>query len=398
MTGIPKGRRVGRAAVNAFRDLLEQHDHIVQEIDGQNDFGEDLYVTFSEDNMVTGDVVKIQVKGGISWRRANGYAVPVGRHEATWSNGNVPVLCVVYDPGTRGLYWANATDQLRRARLSGKPLSRIGISPNAKLDDQSLDGFVAAARLFVARYRGMEAVRTHLGEMSGIEFDPSDDVQHFINEYGETLIFWQRWGESEATLLHSDLDWDPHPIAPDSLRFSGGPTESFANVPTVGDVVLNMPEAMWLAACFAATHWAREAEYGPENEGDQATHAADEHAYIEADLLEGYVMEQIVDRLEVEPDLMAHSVEALRTTPHLDARLLDELGVLESDLDVVNEAKSLSRTNVDRASPESLRLTVLYLIDRIVVGAPALPVEEQVGIRWRVPEADTPPSDRAPDT
>ncbi|MFC9278099.1 hypothetical protein [Streptomyces collinus] len=46
MPKIPKGRRVGQAAVNALRALLEEHDHIVQEISGQNDFGEDLYVTF----------------------------------------------------------------------------------------------------------------------------------------------------------------------------------------------------------------------------------------------------------------------------------------------------------------------------------------------------------------
>ncbi|MEU3019512.1 hypothetical protein ABZ635_19210 [Nocardiopsis sp. NPDC007018] len=59
MAGIPEGRRVGRAAVNALRGLLEEHDHVVQEIDGQNDFGEDLYVTFGEDGRTTGDVVKV---------------------------------------------------------------------------------------------------------------------------------------------------------------------------------------------------------------------------------------------------------------------------------------------------------------------------------------------------
>lgn len=397
MAGIPRGRRVGRAAVNALKDLLERHDHIVQEIDGQNDFGEDLYVTFSEDSHVTGDVVKIQVKGGISWRRANGYAVPVGRHEDTWSDGNVPVLCVVYDPETGGLYWANATDQLRRARRSGKSLRRIGISPNAKLDEQSLDGFVSSARRFVARHRGVQAVHTHLGEMSGVEFDPSDHVQHFINVYGEDLIFWQRRGEAHATLLHSDLDWDPQPMTPDSLWFGGGPTEGFGSeepppaeglsslvdVPTVGDAILDWPEAMWLAACFSATHWMRESEHESEN----ATHSADEHACIEADVLEGYVLEQIVDRLEVEPDLMLRSVEALRTASDFDASLVDELGALEADPDVVKEATSLKRTDADKTSPEALRLIIFYLIDCIIVGAPSLPVEEQVTIRWRVPEA-----------
>jgi hypothetical protein len=57
---LPKGpdaRRPGRAAVNALRTLLERHNHIVQEVDGQNDFGEDLHVPFTDDGEVTGDLV-----------------------------------------------------------------------------------------------------------------------------------------------------------------------------------------------------------------------------------------------------------------------------------------------------------------------------------------------------
>ncbi|PPK70849.1 DUF4365 domain-containing protein [Actinokineospora auranticolor] len=67
---MPDSRGPGRAAVNALRALLERHNHIVQEVDGQNDFGEDLHVTFTENGAVTGDLVKIQVKGGRSWRKA----------------------------------------------------------------------------------------------------------------------------------------------------------------------------------------------------------------------------------------------------------------------------------------------------------------------------------------
>ncbi|WP_246113476.1 DUF4365 domain-containing protein [Streptomyces montanus] len=69
MPKIPKGRRVAQAAVNALRALLEEHDHIVQEIPGQNDFGEDFYVTFTGDGDLTSDTIKVQVKGGESWRR-----------------------------------------------------------------------------------------------------------------------------------------------------------------------------------------------------------------------------------------------------------------------------------------------------------------------------------------
>ncbi|MFD4407915.1 DUF4365 domain-containing protein [Nocardia sp. NPDC058499] len=91
MSRIPTGRRVAQAAVNALRALLEEHDHIVQEISGQNDFGEDFYVTFTDNGEVTSDTIKIQVKGGNSWRRGNGYAVPVDQHSDTWAN--LPCSC-----------------------------------------------------------------------------------------------------------------------------------------------------------------------------------------------------------------------------------------------------------------------------------------------------------------
>lgn len=185
MPKVPDARKPSRAAINALRALLERHD-----------FGEDQHVTFTEDGEVTGDLVKIQVKGGRSWRRADGYAVPVGDHGITWADGNLPVLCVVHDPDTDGLYWANATKQLLSARRGDKVLKTITISPDDKLDDDS---------------------------MAGVEFGPSDIVQHHVNVYGEDLIFWQRRGEGFATLLHSDLDWHPEHFGPEHFHPDGVP-------------------------------------------------------------------------------------------------------------------------------------------------------------------------------
>lgn len=44
MSEVPESRRVGRMAVNEVRALLERYGHIVQEVDGGNDHGEDLHV------------------------------------------------------------------------------------------------------------------------------------------------------------------------------------------------------------------------------------------------------------------------------------------------------------------------------------------------------------------
>lgn len=276
LTKIPKGRRMEQAAVNALRSLFQSYDHVVEEISGQNDYGEDLFVTFTNAGRVTNDVIKVQVKGGASWRRSYGYAVPVRQHGDTWSNGNVPVFCVVFDPGTEQLYWANATEQLRRGVREGRQVRTVKVPATAVLDDTTLTLFVDTARAYVGGYRGRNAVLAHLGEMAGVVFSPSDHVLHWVNEYEEQLIFWQRPGESHATLLHSDLDWDPVPITPGKLLIPGGSPpglkfgEDFpedlrrmAPFPVVGGIILNMPEALWLASCFSATEWARrEAESG----------------------------------------------------------------------------------------------------------------------------------------
>lgn len=270
MPKTPKGRRVGQAAVNALRTLLEEHDHIVQEISGQNDFGEDFYVTFTDNGDVTSDTIKVQVKGGDSWRRGNGYAVPVGRHDDTWANGNIPVYCVVYDPAVKRLHWANATQQLRRFGPLNPPRF-IGVSPNAVLDDATMESFVAQARRYVGRYRGRQAVLTHLSEMSGVEFDSADHVLHFVNGDDEDLIFWKRPGDAVATLLLSAQSWEPVLVSLESLMLSklprpedgrgGGPTDP--DLWTAEDLELSRSEIMWAASCFIST---RQADDGPEDD------------------------------------------------------------------------------------------------------------------------------------
>ncbi|MFE5089204.1 DUF4365 domain-containing protein [Streptomyces sp. NPDC056638] len=270
MTVIPSGRRMEQAAVNALRTLLQSHDHVVEEISGQNDYGEDLFVTFADDGRVTNDVIKVQVKGGASWRRSYGYAVPVRQHSETWANGNVPVFCVVFDPDTQQLYWANATEQLRTGGHKGRRPRTIRLSGTSVLDTTTVANFVNEARAYVGGYRGRNAVLSHLGAMAGVVFDRSDHVLHWVNEFDEQLIFWQRPGELYATLLHSDLGWDPIPITPSGLLMPGAwpqglefggdfPEELRRSIsfPVISGVILNMPEALWLASCFSATEWAR---------------------------------------------------------------------------------------------------------------------------------------------
>ncbi|OZM70633.1 hypothetical protein CFN78_24885 [Amycolatopsis antarctica] len=366
---VPDARRPSRAAVNALRALLERHNHIVQEVDGQNDFGEDQHVTFTEDGKVTGDLVKIQIKGGRSWRRADGYAVPIGDHGGTWADGNIPVLCVVHDPDTDGLYWSNATKQLLSARRGGEVLKTITIRPGQKLDDKSIVDFVAEIRGYLSRYRGNRIIQSQLGEMAGVEFGPSDIVQHHVNVFGEDLIFWQRRGEGFATLLHSDLDWYPEHFGPEHFHPNGRPG-LLPGMPVLAGTILSTAEAQWLAACFDAAQWAR----NPTVDDPPLDTNIDAH--------DNYVARRIEQHLWIEPDTLTRSIQELRTETATDHDLATIAAELEADAQAHPEALSKPWREM---SDKARRLVTFYLVKEVQVGSPALPIDEQFRIVWRGP-------------
>jgi hypothetical protein len=350
--------------VNALRSLLERHDHIVQEVDGQNDFGDDLYVTFTELGQVTADMIRVQVKGGSSWRTASGYAVPVGHHGEAWRNGNVPVYCVIYDPQRGSLYWANATQELISARHERRALKTVAVSAGNILDDNNLPDFVLQARHYVGRYRGGRAIRSQLSEMSGVEFGSSDAVLHFVSSHEEHLIFWQRPGEGYATLLHGDLDWIPRYVGPEMLRFDGLPNH--LGTPTVADIILNRGEGMWLAACFHATEWMRQPSPDLPRPGTRS------------EVRDSYVTRRIRDRLWLEPDALTRSVAELRAKPEADPELFAALDATADD--VLDETLTASW---EQMLPTARRLATRCLVRQVVEGAPILPLDEQFQIVWR---------------
>ncbi|MFC8859784.1 DUF4365 domain-containing protein [[Kitasatospora] papulosa] len=118
MSTVRSSRRIERAGVNALRALLEEHEHIVQEIDGGNDHGEDMIVNFTIGGKRTGYWLAIQVKSGKKYKRANGYAIPVEDHFEDWGQSRIPIIGVVYDMKKRELFWVNLTEQLRATEKS----------------------------------------------------------------------------------------------------------------------------------------------------------------------------------------------------------------------------------------------------------------------------------------
>jgi uncharacterized protein DUF4365 len=261
---INSNRRTERVAVNALRALLERHHHIVQEIDGGNDYGEDLYVSFTENGERTGDTVAIQVKGGRSYKTKTGYRIPIQKHSEAWRKSSLVVLGVVQDADTGGLFWANISEQVRRAKRDGKELSSIRVARTSLLSDATILLFSQRVQRFLAEFGDLHRF---LAKISGGEFDSIDYLAYFVNEHGEQMIFQQKRGHDTALLLHRDLDWRPQSIKPQDLKIGDlvqgdeSPEElaMYKSVPTVGNIILDMTEAMWLMACFSASKWVRKA-------------------------------------------------------------------------------------------------------------------------------------------
>jgi hypothetical protein len=79
-----------------------------------------------------------------------------------------------------------------------------------------------------------------------IEEQPGRYLGYFENKFGEQLVFMHDDGELDATVFHSDIDWEPRRV-----RDASG-------LPDVGDLVLNDEEHAFLRACWLATAWRRE--------------------------------------------------------------------------------------------------------------------------------------------
>lgn len=127
--GPRKRLRVGhiseRGGVNAVRALLESHGHVVDEVDGRSDYGRDLNVDITESAEITGVVIGIQVKGDRRFIRDYWWELPTSdKDRYYWAESGVPVVGILWDPGTGEMRWVNLTEYARYRRAGGPPISQ----------------------------------------------------------------------------------------------------------------------------------------------------------------------------------------------------------------------------------------------------------------------------------
>jgi hypothetical protein len=135
------------AAIGAVQALLENANHIYQPVLGSNDIGKDAYVDIVDAGEVTGDVIALQIKGGASFRRASGYAIPcTAADRELWRSSSIPVFGIVHDAGV--LHWTNLTAWARGLPSDARPAA-APVDATFCLDERRLSGVLGQARAYL---------------------------------------------------------------------------------------------------------------------------------------------------------------------------------------------------------------------------------------------------------
>jgi hypothetical protein len=137
-------------AIRSARAVFEDAGCIYQPVDGSNDIGKDAYIDIVEGNEVTGELIALQIKGGGSYKRANGYGVPCSAADRDlWRTSSIPIFGIVHDPTDQRLHWTNLTGWARSlphdSTASYAPVNTIW-----SLDARTIRDFLSQARAFLA--------------------------------------------------------------------------------------------------------------------------------------------------------------------------------------------------------------------------------------------------------
>lgn len=226
---VRPNRPVEQAALRAVQAVFEDANQIFQPVLGGNDIGKDAYVDIVDDNEVTGDVIAVQIKGGESYRRSNGYVIPCkDADRELWRSSSIPVFGIVHDAGR--MHWTNLTAWARALSNDSRPAA-APVDPSFIFDGQRLSSFLAEARSFLSA-SGPPALIDLASD------DPSRQRAAIVDSFGlarndarpllllRASLRYMRDPDVCAlaihaltlTVGHGDIFWTPSNWLPDSVR------------------------------------------------------------------------------------------------------------------------------------------------------------------------------------
>jgi hypothetical protein len=143
---MPKNRPTENAAVRAVQAIFENGNLPFQEVELRNDLGKDAYVDLAEDGVHRGDMVALQIKGGLSYRDGDDYKVPCTPNDrAVWRGSSIPIYGMVHDPESDEVHWADLSTWARALPVD-TTASYCPVPRDNRLDKYSLGGWAARVR------------------------------------------------------------------------------------------------------------------------------------------------------------------------------------------------------------------------------------------------------------
>ena len=110
-----------RVGVNYVRAVVEGANSIFHEIHHENDYGNDAFIELVDNEVVTGEMIALQVKSGVSYCDRSKCWIPVSlRQWNYWSKNRLPVVGVVYDPSEKTGYWIEIGRRIRASARTSR--------------------------------------------------------------------------------------------------------------------------------------------------------------------------------------------------------------------------------------------------------------------------------------
>jgi hypothetical protein len=133
----PPSAQVASLGVAAVRFVIERDLKWVFREQTTEDFGIDAHLEVVEDGVVSGKLLGLQIKSGLSWFAEPGpggwWYRPKDSHVQYWTQHSLPVIVVLHHPGTGRCHWQLVNqDVLKRAGASGWKL----LIPEAQVLDE----------------------------------------------------------------------------------------------------------------------------------------------------------------------------------------------------------------------------------------------------------------------
>jgi len=115
------------------------HNCTFQKIDQENDTGLDAFIELIVDQQTTGCWLGAQIKSGESYVRGGRFVIPSDEaHHSSWRSQPIPIVGIVYHPGSDSARWVDITEFLERRATSDKGYSIPATNP---FDSEHFDDF-----------------------------------------------------------------------------------------------------------------------------------------------------------------------------------------------------------------------------------------------------------------